>query len=119
MAAAATNTAPGAAPAPATQLTIEAVTASTAVIRAIVSPRVDGTSNATRPMPHVTHAAAAAVARTAVERPSSASPIDQIPAAATSNHAIRGPHNPVTADSALDGDDRIPPHLPIGRPHRQ
>src|SRR4029079_16525957 len=101
----ATNAAPAAAPAPAIQLTTDTQTAKAAHIRAVVRPSVEGTIRATTPTPHTSHAPAVAVARTALDRPSSASPIDQIPATATTNQEIRGPHRPLAVDSRPAGED--------------
>src|SRR4051812_27969698 len=117
-AAEATNAAPAAAsaPAPATQLTTDAKKASADPIRAAVSPSVEGTISATTPMPQTSHAATVTVARTRLDRPSSASPIDQMPAPATTNHEIRGPHEPGTVDSRPGGGDGTPQHLPMNRP---
>src|SRR3954454_14533703 len=113
---AATNAAPAAAPAPASPLTTAAQTDSAAPMRAVVRPSVDGTISATTPMPQTSHAATVTVARTRLDRPSSASPIDQMPAPATTNHEIRGPHDPVTVDSRPGGGDGTPQHLPMNRP---
>src|SRR3954451_24505271 len=110
---AATNAAPAAAPAPATQLTTAAHTDSAAAMRAVVRPSVEGTISATTPTPQTSHAATVTVARTALDRPSIASPIDQMPAAATTNQEMRGPHKPATAESRPDGEDDMSPHLPI------